>query len=148
MRIYFVFILLCISIVSLSQGKLTISRDSLNNPRVDSLIKQKLVELAMKNPSVNESDALVNSAQYEVKQSKTAWMNSLVVAGNVNEFVINGTKINGQAASSYYPKYNIGLTVPFGLFGRQDKNISLEKVKVFEAQKETRKREIKKTVLI
>ena len=147
MRIYFVFILLSIGFASESQVR-SISRDSLNNPRVDSLIKQKLIELAMKNPALNESNALIGGAQYELKQSKTLWLNTVTLSGNVNEFVINQTVINGQSVASYFPKYNIGVNVPLGLFGRQDKNISKEKVKVFEAQKETRTREIKKIVLI
>jgi outer membrane protein TolC len=122
--------------------------DSLNIPVVDSLIKQKLIELALKNPVIDQSDAMIGSANYEVKDANTAWLNTIVVSGNINEFVVNNTTINGISAANLYPKYNLGINVPLGLFIRQNKNIAREKVKLYEAQKESQKRLITKEVLI
>jgi len=121
--------------------------DSLNNPYTDSLIKQKLIELALQNPSVKEADALINSSQYELKAANTSWLNAIVLSGNVNEFVINNTQINGVAASTLYPKYNVGVNIPLGIFTKQDKNIANEKVKQYDAQKDLKKRAIIKEVL-
>lgn len=124
-----------------------VTSDSLNNPYIDSLIKQKLVELSLQNPSFKEADAMINSARYELKGAKTLWLNSIVFSGNVNEFVINDTKINGIAASTLYPKYNVGVNIPLGIFTRQEKNIAKEKIKIYDAQKDEKKRAIIKEVL-
>ena len=121
--------------------------DSLNFPSVDTLVKQKLIELALQNPAVKESDAMIGSAQYELKGAGSAWLNSIVLSGNVNELVINNTQINGIAASTLYPKYNIGVNIPLGLFAKQEKNIAKEKVKVYDFQKEQKKRALIKEVL-
>ena len=147
MKLAFVFLLSLVGLNSIGQNKIKLTSESLNDPRIDSIIKQKLVELAMKNPAFTEADALVNSAGYELKRAKTSWLNTITVGGNVNEFVVNNTTINGVAASTLYPKYNVGLNIPLGLFGRQEKNLSVEKIKLYQAQKEA-KTEMKKEVLI
>lgn len=130
-----------------TQSKQASVIDSLNNPHIDSLIKAKLIELAMQNPGVKEANAMINSAQYELKGTNTAWLNAIVLSGNVNEFVINNTQINGIAASTLYPKYNVGVNIPLGLFAKQEKNIAREKVKVYDFQKEQKQRALTKEVL-
>ena len=97
---------------------------------------------------MNQSDAMLGGARYELKGEKTEWLNTLVVSGNINEFVINNTTINGLQASNLYPKYNVGVNIPMGIFTKQEKNVAREKVRLYEAQKESQKRLIIKEVLI
>jgi outer membrane protein TolC len=130
-----------------SQQNATVIADSLNNPYIDSLIKRKLIELALQNPAFKEADAMITSAQYELKGANTVWLNSIVLSGNINEFVINNTNINGIPASTLYPKYNFGVNIPLGLFTRQEKNIAKEKVKIYDSQKDQKKRALTKEVL-
>lgn len=114
----------------------------------DSLIKVRLIELAIANPALKEADAFVGSAQYQVKRAKSSWLNSIVVSGNINEFVINNTTINGVPATTLFPKYNFGVNIPMGIFGRQETNIAKENLKIYEAQKQEKVLAIKKEVLI
>jgi outer membrane protein TolC len=90
---------------------------------------------------------MISAAQYELKGTNTAWLNSIVLSGNINEFVINNTNINGIPASTLYPKYNIGVNIPLGIFTRQEKNIAKEKVKIYDSQKDQKKRALIKEVL-
>ncbi|HEX8333482.1 MAG TPA: TolC family protein [Segetibacter sp.] len=114
----------------------------------DSLIKDRLVSLALQNPAFAESDADINGAKFEAKQAKSFWLNSITLSGNLNEFVVNNATINGVPASTLFPKYNLGVSIPLGLLGSQEKNIAKEKIKLYTAQKESKTREIKKDVLI
>jgi outer membrane protein TolC len=147
MRIFFVPLLL-ISLFSYSQSKPASISNSVNNSIPDSAIRERLIVLAMSNPAITEANAMVNSAQYELKRAKTSWLNTVSVSGNINELVVNNTTINGMPASTLFPKYNVGVNLPLGMFSKQEKNISKEKVKVFEAQKEGKTRAIRKEVLI
>ena len=123
MRKYIIFIFLTISISSFSQVRIAaLKSDSLNHPLIDSLVKQKLIELALKNPVMNQSDAMLGGARYELKGEKTEWLNTLVVSGNINEFVINNTTINGLQASNLYPKYNVGVNIPIGFRARKNRH--------------------------
>ena len=149
MRKYIIFIFLTISISAFSQVRIASLRaDSLNNPVIDSLVKQKLIELALKNPVMNQSDAMIGGAKYELKGEKTEWLNVIMLSGNINEFVINNQTIGGIQASNLYPKYNVGVNIPMGIFTKQEKNVAKEKVKLYEAQKESQKRLIVKEVLV
>jgi outer membrane protein TolC len=148
MKTLFFAFLLIINAKGWSQPGGIASRDSFSNTYNDSLIKQKLVELALANPSITAANAQLEAARYELKGAKMSWLNSVVLSGNINEFVINNTTINGQPASTLYPKYNVGVNLPLGLFSRQEKNISRERVNIYEAGRESQKREVIKAVLI
>lgn len=110
----------------------------------DSIIKARLVELALNNPNIRAADASIKVAQYQLQKAKSSWLGSLSATGNVNEFVVNGS-----SAANYYPKYNFGVAVPFDIFSKTkietktaDQNIIIAK-----DQKEERIRAIKKEVL-
>lgn len=141
-------ILLFVSTFSFCQSRSRALNDSLNYIVADSLIKERLVALVMENPEIDEATAMVNSAEYTLKAAKNNWLNQVSIAGNLNEFVINGTKINGLPASTLFPKYNIGVSLPLGVFTRQEKNISRERIKMFTAQKESKINNLRKRVLI
>lgn len=147
MRLLFI-LLLFVSIPSFCQSRIRSLNDTLSNTLTDSLIKERLVSLTMENPEVDEASAMISGAEYSLKAAKNSWLNQISVAGNLNEFVINGTKINGLPASTLFPKYNIGVNLPLGIFGRQEKNISRERIKMFTAQKESKINNLKKRVLI
>jgi outer membrane protein TolC len=120
-----------------------------NSDEDDSLIKAKLLELAAKNPQLNIADANIKIAEYNLRKAKSAWLSSLDANGNVNEFVINNTVINGVSASSYYPLYNVGVSVPFDIFSKakNDPRIATENINIAKATKEQNLRTIKEMVL-
>ena len=86
------------------------------NPNVDS-IAESLVALAMNHPSVHSSENFANQFKYIYMRSKTAWLNTVVFQANANEFTIaNLTASDQNKYNTLYPRYNIGLTVPLGIF--------------------------------
>lgn len=91
--------------------KKVLSNDSLVNISPDDeLIKQKLIKLALKNPSFIVADANIAIAELNRKKANTAWLSQISAGANINEFVIQGS-----AAASFFPKYNLGVSIPFDI---------------------------------
>lgn len=115
-------------------------------------IREKLVRLALQNPEYEVADRNLSIANYQVKKAKGNWLSFLAVQGNLNEFAFKGaTTINGVTynPSVYYPKYNIGASIPFSFFTdrKNEINIARENVSIAQAQKNERFRDIKAEVL-
>src|SRR4249920_1485842 len=71
-------------------------------------IREKLVQLAVQNPSVEIDDRNIAVSQYMLKNSKSAVLNQIVLQGNLNEYSIQA---NPQQFGTLYPRYNIGATL-------------------------------------
>ena len=113
-------------------------------------VREKLVQLAMQNPNYEIADRNVAIANDQVKKSKAAWLNQFSAQGNLNEFSFNPpTNPNGTSANYFYPRYNVGVTVPFDLFitKKNDVRIAKQNLGIAQAQKNERFREIKAEVL-
>jgi outer membrane protein TolC len=80
--------------------------------------EEKLIQLAWRNHPDNEAlRRQVNIAAYEVKQSNTAWLDNIRLAGNVNQFNIDKrADALSDYRSSFYPLYNISASVSLGMF--------------------------------
>ncbi|HMC85975.1 MAG TPA: TolC family protein [Chitinophagaceae bacterium] len=121
-------------------------------------IRERLVQLALQNPTYEVADRKVTIANFQVKKAKGGWLTPISLQGNLNEFAFKGntTVINpvtGVATttnpSTFYPKYNIGATVPLSLFSekRNDIKIAKENLSIAQAEKNQHFREIKAQVL-
>jgi len=110
----------------------------------DSLIKARLLSLALNNPDVTVADADIKIAEYQLQKAKSSWLGSLSATGNVNEFVVNGS-----SAANYYPKYNFGVSIPFDIFSKtkNEKKTASQNIVIARSQKEDRLRAIKREVL-
>src|ERR1700743_1891183 len=75
-------------------------------------IRDRLIQLAIQNPSVEIDDRNILVAEYGVKKAKTNILNQISLQGNLNEFSIN----QNNPYANLYPKYNVGVVVPLGLF--------------------------------
>jgi outer membrane protein TolC len=95
------------------------------NPRSDSVV-ERLVALASVNPRIVSLENIVTQYEYEFKRGKTAWLNNIYVAGNLNELSLKqSNNVDPLVQSTQFPRYNIGVTIPFGLFinnGKQNKS--------------------------
>ena len=87
------------------------------NPAVDS-VAEALVALAMNNPTIRSSENFSNQYKYIYQKSKTAWLNNVVAQGNLNEYSIRDLSATSDPLkqSTQYPRYNIGVFVPLGIF--------------------------------
>ncbi|HPG10495.1 MAG TPA: TolC family protein [Chitinophagaceae bacterium] len=94
------------------------------DPRSDSVV-ERLVGMALNNPRIGTLENVAIQYEYEYKRGKTAWLNNLQVAGNLNELSLKqGSSSNPLQQSTQFPRYNIGVIVPMGLFinnGKQNK---------------------------
>jgi outer membrane protein TolC len=110
----------------------------------DSLIKLKLVKLALNNPSMKIADANIKISESELARAKNAWLGSINIAGNINEFVIQNSP-----AAVYYPKYNLGLLVPLDLFSKtkSEKVVARENIIIGTELKKDKAEMIKALVL-
>ncbi len=80
-------------------------------------IRERLVNLAMQNPNYEILDHTSRAAYYQIKLAKAQYLNMLSVSGNVNEYTFKAPKgADGVPIPVYYPKYNINLAIPFGIF--------------------------------
>jgi len=112
-------------------------------------IREKLVQLALQNPNYEVADRNVAIANYQLKKSKGAWLGTIAAQGNLNEFSIQPpASVNGQSVN-LYPRYNVGVTIPFDLFSTKSNDIKVarQQVGIAQAQKNQRFREIKAEVL-
>jgi len=117
------------------------------NPNVDSLA-EGLVALAMNNPSIRYDENLAQQFNYLYKASKTAWLNNIVAQGNLNEFSISDP--SSAKTANLYPRYNFGISVPFGMFINNPKltKSNYYKYQATISQVEVERRTVRKEVLI
>lgn len=109
-------------------------------------IREKLVQLAIQNPTYEVVDRRVAIADQELSRTKTKILGQITIAGNVNEFTIN-PPANGY--NTLYPRYNIGATLPLDLFITRSRDIRIakENLGIAQAERNERFRLIKAQVL-
>jgi outer membrane protein TolC len=114
-------------------------------------IRERLVQLALQNPTYEMADHAANAAQYQVRIARDNWLSIITASGNINEFTINQIFNTGNVATQniYFPKYNLGITIPMDLFSRQKNTVKIAKENylIAEAQKNDRFRQIRADVL-
>jgi len=133
--------MLVIGIVAHSQKTGNRTEDSIQN----SIIEEKLVELAIKGPRMQELQHQNKINEYQLKSAKNAWMNILSFSINYND----QSFAHGQTPANYvYPKYFFGLNIPLGtLFSRTSVKSAQENIEISKATQEELKRQIRADVL-
>ena len=112
----------------------------------DDAIKEKLVKIALnKNPEITAADAQVKVAEIARKKANSSMLNSVNIGANANEFVINNSP-----QANFFPKYNLGLSVPLDLFAKNkaEKQTANQMITVNKAQREPVEKTIRARVLI
>jgi outer membrane protein TolC len=110
-------------------------------------IREYLVQLAMQNPDLEIADSRIAIAEYELKKAKTKALNNIAISGNLNEFTVKGSN---AGTNQFFPRYNIGATLPLDLFFTRSNEIKIakENIHITQAEKNARYREIRSMVLI
>jgi outer membrane protein TolC len=112
----------------------------------DDMIKEKLVKYALtNNAEITAADANIRIAEISRRKAKSSMLSSVNIGANANEFVINNSP-----AANFFPKYNIGLSVPLDLFAKNkaEKQTANEMININTAQKELIEKNIRAKVLI
>lgn len=109
-------------------------------------LKEKLVKLALKNNAqVTAADANIRIAEISRKKANSSMLSSVNLGANANEFVINNSP-----AANFFPKYNIGVSIPLDLFAKNkaEKQTANQMITINTAQKELIEKSIRAKVLI
>jgi outer membrane protein TolC len=93
----------------------------------DSLIQERLVQLALAGPEYSVSTHQINFADYNLIRAKRSWLNLLSISADYNDQTF--AKTNNQLGY-VYPKYFFGLTIPIGLFFTMGPDIAKERESV------------------
>lgn len=78
-------------------------------------IRERLVELALKNPNFKEVEALRKKALYQVKMINATWLDMVTVSFNFNEVSL-GSVDRTEYGNLYFPLWNVGVNIPLGSF--------------------------------
>ncbi len=97
-----------------AQTDTTLSR----KPVAYDTIISKLVMLAMNNPKIKSAEYTANQLEYEHSRTKSAWLNNITVAGNLNEISLKRTLNSDPLLQQVnnFPRYNVGVVLPIGIF--------------------------------
>jgi len=127
MRFYLIlFLSFSFIIVNAQKRDQTLESTIQNRFLRDSLgLKEQLVELALQNSDLESTNANARIAEYNIKKAKAAWLDMLTLTGNLNEFTLNKS-----IYANYWPKYNFGISVPLGTFGRRNNDVKIAKEQV------------------
>jgi outer membrane protein TolC len=111
----------------------------------DSLIRLKLVDLVAKNPDMAIADANITIAGYDLDRAKKSWMSSITAGANINEFVIRNSP-----AASFFPKYNLGVAIPFDILSKtkRERKVAEQNIDVAHYMKQAKLQALKTEVLI
>jgi outer membrane protein TolC len=95
---------------------------------------EKLVQVAWRNHPSNEIYRReVNVAEFDVRQSTTAWLDLVRFTGNLNEFTIN-PEADPFNRGAFYPRYNVSFSMSLGQFFSIPYNTKRNKERVIIAQ--------------
>ncbi len=111
----------------------------------DSIIREKLVSLVSKNPGISIADANIAIAGYDLDRARKSWMSSINAGANINEFVIRNS-----AAASFFPKYNLGVTIPFDILSKtkRERKVAEQNIEIANYMKQDKMQSLKTEVLI
>lgn len=107
-------------------------------------IREKLVQLALQNPSFEIADRKVSIATYQLERTKGDWLNVITPNLNLNEFTIKP-----KTGNQFLPLWNVGITVPLNYYftNKNNNRIARENLYIAEAEKNERYREVRARVL-
>jgi outer membrane protein TolC len=112
-------------------------------------IREKLVALALQNPSYEVADRKAKVAEFTLKKAKGSWLGLFAATGNLNELSIKQGGSSGGENALFFPRYNFAVNLPLDFFSAKsnDVKIARENVLIAEAEKNERYRRIRKEVL-
>jgi outer membrane protein TolC len=125
--------------VAKAQKTLNIVKDS------SSYIEEKLVQLALQGPEVQNTAHLTKINEYQLKSAQNTWMNLLAFSLNYNDQTLS----KSTATTAYvYPRYFFGVTVPLGtILSRTAVKSARENIEIGKNNAELLKRSIREQVL-
>lgn len=105
-------------------------RPALASLNADSLIQERLVQLALNGPSYSVTGHQITLAEYNLQRAKRTWLNLLSISAQFNDQDFKAQQTLPGQVAYVYPKYYFGVTVPIGLFFTMGPDIKKERENV------------------
>ena len=131
----YVFSLIVLFVVFNSYGQVSGNIAAVTyGPKTDT-VAEALVAMALQGPQIKYAEDMAEASKYNLKRSKTLWMNNISAQGNLNEFTINeGSTYNALKQNTIYPRYNFGVVIPLGIFINSPKQVKIDANQYLAAQ--------------
>lgn len=111
----------------------------------DSVIEQRLVDLAMQAPEVKRIEHQNKINEYQLKTARSSWMNFLTISANYNEQTFSKT---AQQQNIVFPKYFFGVNLPLGtIISSKQGKIAKENIAMTQLDQEAARRRAKTDVI-
>ncbi|MBC9915444.1 TolC family protein [Chitinophaga varians] len=113
-------------------------------------IRDRLVELALKNPGIKVRDFERDKAVAELNKAGASWLNYVTVSSNLNEVSLGKYRGTTDPRNSlFYPLWNVGISVPLGSLVQKgsDVRVARRNLDIASAQQESAHRQIKAMIL-
>jgi outer membrane protein TolC len=125
-------VLICISLNASAQSII----NDISNPgfSLQDPVAEKLAELGTKNFIIQSAGKSVEMSQEDVKKAKSLWLNHISPNFNLNEFTIARTLGINSQLNSFWPRYNINLSLPLGMFAGNKSAVNKSKIAVEQAK--------------
>lgn len=125
-------VLICISVNASAQSII----NDISNPgfSLQDPVAEKLAELGTKNFIIQSAGKSVEMSQEDVKKAKSLWLNHISPNFNLNEFTIARTLGINSQLNSFWPRYNINLSLPLGMFAGNKSAVNKSKIAVEQAK--------------
>lgn len=109
-------------------------------------IRERLVQLALQNPSFEIADRKVAVTNYQFRKAQGDWLGAVALQLNLNELTVK-RKSGGDLV--VYPLYNVGVTLPLNFFimHKNQVKVAQEEMYIAEAEKNEKFRQIRAQVL-
>jgi outer membrane protein TolC len=126
---------LVLIILSLNAEAQSIIND-ISNPgfSLQDPIAEKLAELGAKNFVIQSAGKSIEMADQDVKKAKSVWFNHVTPNFNLNEFTLARTLGINTQLNSFWPRYNINLSLPLGMFAGNKSAVNKSKIAVEQAK--------------
>lgn len=128
-------ILTALIMLSLSAGAQSIIND-ISNPgfSLQDPVADKLAELGAQNYTVLAAGKSIEMAEQDIKKAKSVWLNHVSPNFNLNEFTLARTLGVGNQSSTFWPRYNINLSLPLGMFAGNSSTVKKTKIAAEQAK--------------
>jgi outer membrane protein TolC len=127
--------LLVLTSIYLHAGAQSIIND-ISNPgfSLQDPLAEKLAELGAKNFMIQAAGKSIEMAEQDVKKAKSIWFNHISPNFNLNEFSLARTLGVANQVNSFWPRYNINLSLPLGMFAGNKSAVDKSKIAVEQAK--------------
>ncbi|MEY4660538.1 MAG: hypothetical protein RLZZ42_490 [Bacteroidota bacterium] len=121
--------------IYLNAGAQSIIND-ISNPgfSLQDPLAEKLAELGAKNFMIQSAGKSIEMAEQDVKKAKSIWYNHVTPNFNLNEFTLARTLGINTQLNSFWPRYNINLSLPLGMFAGNKSTVNKSKIAVEQAK--------------